>query len=521
MLNKLLVCYDKRLSTHVKAAFERDFIDADKTVLAVIFAYFVILTAMTPWLYGYFLLGLIGGGITFLIALAAYKTMKGQPITRVIMATALTVMMAISIQQVNGLGEGHFLFFLNFTILIRYRDIVPLLTLIVTTVAHHLTLTYCQSIGASAMGVDLIIFSWGDQTGIGLFAPLLYHVVIALIGAAVATYYIYNGNIQFVESNRVISLIEMGAKGDLSAKIESNDPSPLIATVNRFFSRLHASLSATASASKSLSEQALTATKMAEKSQGQVDRQTDEINHLADSVIKVDEATDDISSSASDTVEQLTKAVSVSEKGRNVSKAFQNTINQLSERMQQTTEVLTELEKDSQQINEIVATIRGISEQTNLLALNAAIEAARAGEQGRGFAVVAEEVRNLSQRTHASTEEISTMISTFQSTSNNAVETMESCQELSTRSVSESKEASENYVLIADAIKHINARVMHIADAAEKQTGVTSEIREHAENIRLATEAFSNDAKRNLKEASVLTHMSKEMAEQIHQFKLV
>ncbi|MFX0071053.1 MAG: methyl-accepting chemotaxis protein [Candidatus Hermodarchaeota archaeon] len=56
-----------------------------------------------------------------------------------------------------------------------------------------------------------------------------------------------------------------------------------------------------------------------------------------------------------------------------------------------------EIALSTQDIQEIMKVITGISEQTNLLALNASIEAGRAGQYGRGFAVVAEEVRKLAE----------------------------------------------------------------------------------------------------------------------------
>src|SRR5439155_23594288 len=87
--------------------------------------------------------------------------------------------------------------------------------------------------------------------------------------------------------------------------------------------------------------------------------------------------------------------------------------------------VIESLGKRISDIGNILNVIDDVAEQTNLLALNAAIIAAQAGEHGKGFAVVAEEIKDLAERTGASTKEIAELIRSIQDESKNAVGAMD------------------------------------------------------------------------------------------------
>lgn len=73
-------------------------------------------------------------------------------------------------------------------------------------------------------------------------------------------------------------------------------------------------------------------------------------------------------------------------------------------------EKVSDAGRKAEQILESVDQIQEIADETHLLALNASIESAAAGEFGKRFAVVAGEVRRLSERASAFTEEIQTVV---------------------------------------------------------------------------------------------------------------
>ena len=169
-------------------------------------------------------------------------------------------------------------------------------------------------------------------------------------------------------------------------------------------------------------------------------------------------------------------------------------IQALATEMADAAQVISRLEKDSQQVGAVLDVIKAISEQTNLLALNAAIEAARAGEQGRGFAVVADEVRTLAGKTQASANEIGTMISALQQASRQAVQAMQAGEARTEHAVGEAEGAATALSSTVQSFDDISQRAQQIAVAAQQQSHVTQAINELAVRIHSISEENARDA---------------------------
>jgi len=231
-------------------------------------------------------------------------------------------------------------------------------------------------------------------------------------------------------------------------------------------------------------------------------------------------ATHEIAHNSENTARHSEESVTACRDGSSQVSQAQNSLNSLADEVRLATNVVTELEEHGNQISTILSTIQNIAEQTNLLALNAAIEAARAGEQGRGFAVVADEVRILSQRTHASTEEIQTMIETLQSTTKKAVGIMNDSRMLADTSVDDSHAAAASLTQIQHAVESISDMATQIASAAEEQASVTSEITRNTEGIRDVSNELAEEAHDAAAQAAALSDLSGELEQEIRRFKL-
>jgi methyl-accepting chemotaxis protein len=150
--------------------------------------------------------------------------------------------------------------------------------------------------------------------------------------------------------------------------------------------------------------------------------------------------------------------------------------------------IVQKLGDNSDQIGAIIQVIRDIADQTNLLALNAAIEAARAGDLGKGFAVVADEVRQLAERTTKATKEIGEMITTIQTDTKVAVDSMV----LGAEEVEKGRELAEKAGYSLGSIIEVSNQVMdvinQVAAASEEQSSAVEQINMNIEQISEVTQ---------------------------------
>ena len=369
-----------------------------------------------------------------------------------------------------------------------------------------------------------------DEEGLVLYelaqaeynADLVEVIILLVAGITVGlilAYAVISGINQGVE--QLEEMTEKLAEGDLTVRVgysAKDEIGHISKSFNKMADKFNHAITLVKESVMQLSSAAEeTAVVNAQTSSG-INQQQVETSQVATAVTEMNATVHEVARSAVSASEAAKSAETSFEEGRQVVDRIITAIGDLAKEVEQSSQVIRELEQDSENIGSVLDVIKGIAEQTNLLALNAAIEAARAGEQGRGFAVVADEVRTLAGRTQQSTSEIEEMINRLQSGANKAVQVMETGKQKSEHGVEQAAAAGAALETIKQAVDQINTMNTQIASAAEEQSTVTEEINRNIVNINEVAEQTSEGAAQAKQASDDLAKLSEQLKQLVSQF---
>ena len=319
------------------------------------------------------------------------------------------------------------------------------------------------------------------------------------------------------------ALREIGeGEGDLSQRLDTNvkgEVGELAAGFNGFAEKTQALIIEVQQGIDDLSNATQRMNTVVGNTRTDVDDQKVETEQVAAAIHQMAAAIQEVSTNATHASHSAQSADEAAIDGQKVVNETIASIQSLQIGVNSASEVISQLDKDSEHIGTVVNVIKEIADQTNLLALNAAIEAARAGEQGRGFSVVADEVRTLANRTQQSTDEIQTMIEKLQSGARRAVEEMQRSREQTDATVDKAGDTGEQLHTITTAVSEISGMSTQIATAAEQQTTVADELSKSVQHIADISERASDNADQLSSTTAEMTQLEQRLNALVGQFK--
>ena len=314
----------------------------------------------------------------------------------------------------------------------------------------------------------------------------MFVLVLALIAGVVVAWLIRQSIVGPLR--QCVALAARIAQGDLSlpgsARPARDEAGQLQAAMLQMIERLNGMITGVSANVDQLDHAAATLGTATARTANGLDEQQAESEQVASAVHQMTVTAHEVALNAGQASAAAEQANQLGAEGQFTLEQTSETSQRLVSEMLAGSQVMLELDRETQRIGTVLDVIRAVAEQTNLLALNAAIEAAHAGENGRGFAVVADEVRSLARRTADSIVEIEGLVAGLRSTSSTARKRMQSCQDLSADVLEMTGKSTAALARIASAVSDMDRLNHQIAAAASQQSDVSEQINRSVTRVR-------------------------------------
>jgi len=249
-------------------------------------------------------------------------------------------------------------------------------------------------------------------------------------------------------------------------------------------------------------------------------KQSREIEDTSAQVLQMAQSINEVSANAAESARVAQQSLDAAEKGTTAVRNSITGMNEIREQIQDTSKRIKRLGESSQEISEIVDLISDITEQTNILALNAAIQAASAGDAGRGFTVVAEEVQRLAERSGEATKQISAIVKTIQTDTQDAVSAMEKSTQGVVEGAKLSDAAGQALNEIGQVSRNLAGLIETISRATQSQAQAAGVVANNMQDIQSITIQTTEGTKKTARSVGELATLATDLRGSVAGFKL-